>query len=448
MAAGNEEDGQAAEGTAATGACADFSYLLPRVPSSPCARSTASGGEPQHEPSGLCGLLQLEDSWFSTLGKLAQEQPGDLPEAIEFVPRVTLRMKYPVVALAGGGDAMVTASSSPMRKMALQLADARKALNCCRVTNSKERRELEAQLRRCKEVTQSNHRELDRRLCRAEAAAADVDSMFKDAKRRASTWRRLAHKNTQEVKRLRAALDEARCSDKKHMAEAAAASASLDRQTWKLDKLTARLESEKSSYRVRAADGRRAKLQAKENVCLQEAAKDSQVQVEAAQAAARAALHKQVALQEELAQAGEARLSLEQRLAVEAQKAQEAQHEAQQAALEVLAEQDKSASLAEARDALLGELVAVRKHADTLATCAAALTAPKYRDVTGKELSYRSKCRAHQEDKDFLMRIFSERAWRGDDVASVLHAAGLLPEVFASSEVCQIDGNLNVAPAQ
>ena len=84
----------------------------------------------------------------------------------------------------------------------------------------------------------------------------------------------------------------------------------------------------------------------------------------------------------------------------------------------------------------MGEFIALRQHADKLATAASALTAPRYKDVKCKDISYRTKCRAHYEDRQYLTRIFSERVWRGDDVAAVLHDTGLLQEVFASSQVC------------
>ena len=426
----NEEE---AEVTAATAACLDTAHPLPRLPESQLARSTAARGSLEHELGGLRGLLLVDDACCKLVCTEAAEQPGELPAAKEQVPRVILRMKYPLVDPAGGGDSggeLVTASSAPLRELALQLADTRKDLNRCRIEKSKERREFEAQVRACKELAKTNHRELHRRIQRASDAASKLQHMFKEERRRAASLRRDSYGQSLEVKRLRVALDEARCSGAKHQAEAAAAASQLARQGWKLDKVTARLHDEKSAYRVRAADVRQAKVHAKENVGLHEVAKKSQCALEAAHDAAGAVRRENVALKAKLAQAEEA-------LAAEQQRKEEAHRAAQQAVLEMEAEKEKSTSLGEERDTLMGEFIALRQHADKLATAAAsALTAPRYKDVKCKDISYRTKCRAHYEDRQYLTRIFSERVWRGDDVAAVLHDTGLLQEVFASSQVC------------
>lgn len=93
------------------------------------------------------------------------------------------------------------------------------------------------------------------------------------------------------------------------------------------------------------------------------------------------------------------------------------------------------AELTETRSSLVLELEEVRTHADHLAKSAAALTMPKYRNTDDENISYRTVCRAHQEDREYLQHILTKRSWRASDVAAALNTAGLLRGVFDSTEV-------------
>ena len=52
--------------------------------------------------------------------------------------------------------------------------------------------------------------------------------------------------------------------------------------------------------------------------------------------------------------------------------------------------------------------------------------------------SDRSGRRYRKEERDYLTEMFTERAWRGEDVAAALEAARLLPGIFDSKPVCFI----------
>ena len=345
-----------------------------------------------------------------------------------------LRLKYPVVCTHGGEiiPSASISSAAPLAVVSGELASMRKDLNKVRVERSKERRDFEASVRRYKAAVKTNHREIEKRLSGAQAAATWMEKLHNDSKKHAAWWRKQAHAQAKEMKLLRAELAESRVSGSQQAAAANQAESDLSRQAWVVGKLTARLESEKSAYRQRAAKERQQKQMAKKIGTLQEAAAAAKAEAEAMRSAAAAAQAELSEMGLELVQAKELQQALQQSLEAEAHKAHEAQQLAQQAEVEKEAEQERAASVVAARDALAGELAHVREQADLLAQCASALTAPKYRDG---DMSYRTECRAHQEDKEYLTRVFNERPWRGDDVATVLHEAGLLRQIFDSSEV-------------
>ena len=375
-----------------------------------------------------------------TLGEHAPEQAGCLPEPSEQYPRVKLRMNYPVAVHRAGGGGQVTTSCTPLQDVTMELANVRKNLNRARVERCKERREFESELRGCKESIKRGHRELDKRLYHAEAMASSMQRELKETRWRAKSWRREAHEQGEEVKRLRAALEEARASDKRHLNEATAASSMLAVQARKVDKLQNKLEDEKNAYRMRSGQQHEMKKALKDNINLKEAVEQSEREL-SAMAEARAADRERVeSLQSQLEISEKARQSLRQGLFNEARKAIKSAKEAELAELQTAAEQEKVADLT-------GELLMVREHADTLAKAASALTVPKFRDVEKDDMSYRTKCRAHWEDTQYLKTIFTERTWRGSDIATALHETDLLPQVFDSSQVSCIVSMLCAALA-
>ena len=115
------------------------------------------------------------------------------------------------------------------------------------------------------------------------------------------------------------------------------------------------------------------------------------------------------------------------------QKARKAERAAKLAGLEKEAEEEKVAELTAARDALVEKLEEARQRADEMASKAAALTVPKNKDVNDK--ADRTVRRYRLEDRQFLSTIFTERDWRAEDVAVVLHDVGLLPKLFGTTQV-------------
>lgn len=364
---------------------------------------------------------------MAALGGIAAEHDGSPMDAGEKYPRVILRLKYPVVATSGGGGE-ITTTSSPLRDVTLLLANTRKDLNRTRIERCKERRALQNQVQCYKDGMKASSRDIEKRLYNAESAATTMARELKESKRRTSSWRREAHEQGEEVKRLRAALEDARSSSARRLADANSASSALALQSRKVEKLSAQLEVEKNAYRMRAGQLRQLKEARKENAILQEAVTESQGMVATAHGAADD-------LQMELNASKEMEGSLRTALHDQARKAVKAVKAATEMENELEAERQRGACAADACDALVTELKEIRGYSESLAKAASALTVPKFRDVERNDISYRTKARAHQEDKAYLLNIFSERAWRGGDIAAALKGAGLLPEVFGSSEV-------------
>ena len=343
-------------------------------------------------------------------------------------------MNYPVTFAGGVVEGGLVCASDQLI-VSTKLAEARKQLNQSRIGRSMDRREFESEVRRFKEEAKSGSRHLSRALGNALTSAAEMERQYKEAKWRAATWRREAYENEQEVKRLKTEISEARALQSRYLAAANSAESKLGRQDRNVEKLTARLEHEVSAYRERAAEKEGAKRLVKENRSLQ-------ANLEEAQGAAVAEQGARLSLQQRLSRAEEAREVAKQaaekadlRCKAQVQKARKAEHAAKLAGLEKQSEEEKVAELLAARDDLAGQLEEARQRADDLAAKAAALTVPKNKDVCDK--ADRTQRRYRQEDRQFLTTIFSERDWRADDLAAVLHDVGLLPKIFGTTQVRQ-----------
>ena len=367
MEAGSAEahQTQQAEAQAAAGGGTDAgsATTFPLLPTASCSPRARGGGGAEYEPSGLCGILRVDERRVAALGEQAHEQAGE-PEPTEAgYPRVVLRLKYPVVCTHGGEiiPSASISSAAPLAVVSGELASMRKDLNKVRVERSKERRDFEASVRRYKAAVKTNHREIEKRLSGAQAAATWMEKLHNDSKKHAAWWRKQAHAQAKEMKLLRAELAESRVSGSQQAAAANQAESDLSRQAWVVGKLTARLESEKSAYRQRAAKERQQKQMAKKIGTLQEAAAAAKAEAEAMRSAAAAAQAELSEMGRELVQAKELQQALQQSLEAEAHKAHEAQQLAQQAEVEKEAEQERAASVVAARDALAGELAHVRE---------------------------------------------------------------------------------------
>ena len=262
-----------------------------------------------------------------------------------------------------------------------------------------------------------------------------MEHLYNDSKWRLVSLRRQVHEQGKELKRLRAELGEAREEARKHQKSANLAESNLSRQQRQTEKVSAMLETEKVAYRGRAQDRQLAKHVAKENLALH--ADINAMQIEAASKQSALEL-----LESRLQSESASRQSSEEAVFIAKaasraaeQRAKEAERAMKLAYLVKEVEVQKVEELSTARDALLAELGEVRMHANTLAEAAAALTVPKYRNVNEVTMSYRTKCRAHQEDRDYFKTILVERTWRACDIATALHEADLLKGVFETTEV-------------
>ena len=339
-------------------------------------------------------------------------------------------MNYP---LTFAGGLICSSDQQASSALSMQLADARKQLNQSRVGRSMDRREFESEVRRFKEEAKSSSRHLTRTLGTAQTAAAEMERQCKETKWRATTWRRQAYETEQEAKRLKLELKEARELQSRYLAAANKAESNLARQERTVEKLSTRVDQEKSAYRERALLQQGTKRLSKENASLQS-------NLEEAHGAAEAEKDVRVALQHRLSRAEADRMAARQaaeqaevRCKEQVQKARKAERAAKLAGLEKEAEEEKVAELTAARDALVEKLEEARQRADEMASKAAALTVPKNKDVNDK--ADRTVRRYRLEDRQFLSTIFTERDWRAEDVAVVLHDVGLLPKLFGTTQV-------------
>lgn len=215
---------------------------------------------------------------------------------------------------------------------------------------------------------------------------------------------------------------------KKHKSGQHKAEILLRRVTTAKDKMVKALETEKTAYRMRAEEATELKALRHDVVHLRGVQAESehlQAELSAASAAAAGARKEADILKEEL----DASLT-ERKVEAAAQRVVgdylSSEMVAKESELEAL-----RAGLAQAQQA-----VADMKERTTSASGQVSLVLGPARARTGA--SDRSGRRYRKEERDYLTEMFTERAWRGEDVAAALEAARLLPGIFDSKPVCFI----------